>query len=731
MPPSNLDDALRDLEKQVIDFSLTVDTDNSPVPTTAAPAIHNNSNYNSRPDSSSNNPMHRHASLRKTPTSSCVPSDDDDDDNVCVAELRHRAQQQKQYPAHSRSNTLRGTRSRDASNNDNSLNLKRSVSTGGNSRFKITEPVPPLPSNLAVPPKDPSGDDDDQDLKAAMHCAWAVLEAGGEGADASNNKSVEATAQQAIASANMDKSVKSSGGGSFGTGGVSMKVITIRIYINDGSVHKTVQLTNMLTAAMVLQYLRKKGLVDKSEDWSLFEVAYSHDVERPLRDWEIVMDATSTWEQDTTNLLLVKKYKYRDSLMADSVLQKRYPPNYGWLSIELKKGRWQRRFFYIMDNAIHHAKDNKGTGSTPLCHLSAFDVYTMLHHVRGSPTEFVFAVRAQDKPHIFERPEDYMHLLAADDYDSLRQWVLSIRCAKNALNYQMYPHRVMNPLGPIDAPASTAPLTSSVESSRGTANGEETVLVNRSNTLRRHKSTKEFSRSSPSSAGNEEINKSGSGNGLSRHSSRRGRGGRDGADGPLINPYDRDPFSKGSLLANSIANSENEPLENSTARQIVALPSEDLSSSSQPQTLIQIDDRVKFSKGSLLEKSTHGATAVSSSGESKLSRSRSTRDSNHHHHHNTDGGAAAAATSVPSASAAIGGGETRRQMSVRRKPTTSRSRRHDVPMPASSAVPVPPNGPLLRPDEDPEQAHTRKLMERQIKPLINFNEPSTFDPRKR
>ena len=86
-----------------------------------------------------------------------------------------------------------------------------------------------------------------------------------------------------------------------------------------------------------------------------------------------------------------------------------------------------------MDNTIHHAKDNKGSGSVPLCHLSSFDVYTMLLPVRGSPTEYIFAVRAQDKPHIFERPEDYMHLLAADDYDSLRQWVLSIRNAKVCL----------------------------------------------------------------------------------------------------------------------------------------------------------------------------------------------------------------------------------------------------------------------------------------------------------
>ncbi|KAI9256519.1 hypothetical protein BDA99DRAFT_516620 [Phascolomyces articulosus] len=430
------------------------------------------------------------------------------------------------------------------------------------------------------------------------------------------------------------------------------------------------------------------------------------------------MDTTSAWEPDTKNYLVVKKYKYRDSLMADSVLQKRYPPNYGWLSIEYKKGRWQRRFFYIMDNAIHHAKDNKGTGSTPLCHLSAFDVYTMLHHVRGSPTEFVFAIRAQDKPHIFERPEDFMHLLAADDYDALRQWVLSIRCAKNMFHYQLFPHRVINPLGPIDAPASTTPavpMDGSLRENRGTSSngGKETALASRSNTLRRHKSTKELSRSIPSFNGNEETIKSNGG--LSRHGSRRGPVGREG----------------GTLLGNS----ENEPIENSPRHSPIPpspQPTSVSADDSQPQTLIQIDDKVKFSKGSLLDKSVHGGVgnAMHGGGETtRLSRSRSTREP--HHNHSSSGGGSSASGGNEAPSSSTGGGETRRQMSVRRKPTTSRAgRRPEIPVMPSA--PAPGSGPLLQQEEDPEQAHTRRLMERQIKPLVNFNEPSSgFSPNRR
>jgi hypothetical protein len=53
---------------------------------------------------------------------------------------------------------------------------------------------------------------------------------------------------------------------------VPLKTLTTRIYIDDAKTHKVVQLTNLLTTAMVVQYLRKKGLLDQSDDWTLFEI---------------------------------------------------------------------------------------------------------------------------------------------------------------------------------------------------------------------------------------------------------------------------------------------------------------------------------------------------------------------------------------------------------------------------------------------------------------------------
>lgn len=115
----------------------------------------------------------------------------------------------------------------------------------------------------------------------------------------------------------------------------TVKTLNTRVYIDDANNHKSVQLTNLLTSAMVIQSLKKKGLLDQSNDWTLFEIAHSHfvgkcplfeylwgysssfTIERPLREWEIVLDIMSYWEPDSNNALLIKKYPYHHTLIAE------------------------------------------------------------------------------------------------------------------------------------------------------------------------------------------------------------------------------------------------------------------------------------------------------------------------------------------------------------------------------------------------------------------------------
>lgn len=56
------------------------------------------------------------------------------------------------------------------------------------------------------------------------------------------------------------------------------RTLTTRIYINDASNHKVVQLTSALTTATVLQYLKRKGLLASGENWAMFEYASGHGI---------------------------------------------------------------------------------------------------------------------------------------------------------------------------------------------------------------------------------------------------------------------------------------------------------------------------------------------------------------------------------------------------------------------------------------------------------------------
>ncbi|KAI7874158.1 hypothetical protein K492DRAFT_154171 [Lichtheimia hyalospora FSU 10163] len=641
---------------------------------------------------------HPSAMHEKQPSESySIRQDDDDDDNVCVAQLLN-AKAKNASPRPSRSNTMRGYRSRDRSPVPNVSTLQRSASSGGASRRHMNHPsneppVPPLPTQQH---QQANVDKDDEDLRAAVQCAWAVLESG-------NNDGAEKKQLPATVAMDSPTPAPTTATVNHATYNRSMvRTLTIRIYINDGSTHKTVQLTNLLTTAMVLQYLKKKGLLDNTDDWAMFEICNSYGLERPLRQWEVVMDSVSTWDPEMNSYLLVKKYKYCDSLIADSVLQKLYPPHYGWLNIEYKKGKWHKRFCFIMDNAIHHSKDSKGTNAVVLCQLSTFDVYTMLHPFRDAPTEYVFALRAQEKPRVFERSEDYMKMFSAEDADSLREWVLSIRCSKSAVYYQQHPNRVTNPLMPVDLNRNDSP----------TSRNDASDISSRGGTLRRHKSTRDMTSSYNN---DEELNRKYPGpieNGrstLSRHSSRRRI-----PDNPLIDCTDRETFAKGSLLAQS--NQDESNYQQQQQQQQIPPPLPQQQAMTQPipddngggSTLIQLQDKTPFAKGSLLAKK--NGIEQQQHVSSKLSRSKSTRDTTTHYQDDQPAPA-------------------RRHVSLRRKPTSSRDKARwqqpDAPMPAMPTMPS--NGPLLN-LEDPEQIHSRQLMERQIKPLVNF---ATSDPRGR
>ncbi|RIA85183.1 hypothetical protein C1645_697988 [Glomus cerebriforme] len=208
---------------------------------------------------------------------------------------------------------------------------------------------------------------------------------------------------------------------------------TAQIFIEETQQHKSITLTPEMTALDVMTIFRSDNTISDAGAWTIFEVIYEYDLERPLRDWESVAWVIGTWELGRRNSLVLRKYAHRNALTLAG-FNERAPVIYGWLSLEVKKNKWQKRFVHIKDGSLYHSKDHKGTNETFLCSMVSFDVYICTGNLNAFPTKFVFAIKSQDKITMFENPEkDYMHFLCTDHLEKMNEWIIAIRMAKVGL----------------------------------------------------------------------------------------------------------------------------------------------------------------------------------------------------------------------------------------------------------------------------------------------------------
>ena len=142
-------------------------------------------------------------------------------------------------------------------------------------------------------------------------------------------------------------------------------------------------------------------------------------------------DVISSWDLNTTiNAIMIKRCANRDVLSTKSISGK-YPKYRGWLYMEAKPGKWSKRFFVLRESTLFFSED-KGSqsGELPICSLSRFDVYHLSQRRSKTPTKFVFALRSQDSPSIFQNKLDYVKFFCAEDGDKLKQWIMALRMAK-------------------------------------------------------------------------------------------------------------------------------------------------------------------------------------------------------------------------------------------------------------------------------------------------------------
>ncbi|KAF9911661.1 hypothetical protein EC991_002779 [Linnemannia zychae] len=236
----------------------------------------------------------------------------------------------------------------------------------------------------------------------------------------------------------------------------TQRLVATRIYIQTEIDFKSVNLAPNSTALDALQMLQERGCFGQPGDgryhdrWTIFEYSKEFLIERPLRDFEVILDVMKTWEADKDNKMICKSFPARNELTAQEVIrlvgpagQEGFVRPHGWVHIEMKKSKWVKRYLHITDTAVYHSKDAKFNGESMLCLLRNFDVYAVQIPRKKAPTKFGFALKSSDKIHLFETPEDdYIHYICTDSGESLREWLAGLRAAKGMFMYHANPEMI-------------------------------------------------------------------------------------------------------------------------------------------------------------------------------------------------------------------------------------------------------------------------------------------------
>lgn len=133
-----------------------------------------------------------------------------------------------------------------------------------------------------------------------------------------------------------------------------------RVYINDPQHHCSVEVDENMTAAMLLAHLRAKGAISSNPAWSVTEVWRAMGVERPLREYELLQESIESWSSEAnSSLLLVKKSPLAPLLSSLSKMRSDSETTGGWAYLEVKHGKWSKRYLEVRNGAMYIGKSEK------------------------------------------------------------------------------------------------------------------------------------------------------------------------------------------------------------------------------------------------------------------------------------------------------------------------------------------------------------------------------------
>lgn len=138
----------------------------------------------------------------------------------------------------------------------------------------------------------------------------------------------------------------------------NFRKVNARVYIETPHKYQSKTITSLTNAIQLIQEVTQSS--DLNHEWALFELCNTLGIERPLREWEIVTDVLSAWNQQSSNVILIKKYQFKATL-STSYLRGTYPKSQGFMYLQLTPGKWHKRFCFLRKHCLYYLSEKDVT----------------------------------------------------------------------------------------------------------------------------------------------------------------------------------------------------------------------------------------------------------------------------------------------------------------------------------------------------------------------------------
>ena len=239
-----------------------------------------------------------------------------------------------------------------------------------------------------------------------------------------------------------------------------------RIYVNDPQHHATFDIDEKTTPATILAQLRAKNAISANPAYAVVEMWRQLGVERPLREYEYLQDSIQSWGNEVNaSLFLVKKSDLSGLLTSATSPAAESETFGGWVQMELKRGKWSKRWLEIRNQSVFCGKSEKvrlldcyawqsaratqtnvhiatkPRDQSLLCTLSSFDAYQIPQACivkLKTPKPFAFALKSVDKITLFENADqDYVHFFSVKTEAERDSWIHRILNTRTTIVKQL------------------------------------------------------------------------------------------------------------------------------------------------------------------------------------------------------------------------------------------------------------------------------------------------------